>query len=57
MYQLSAALSRREWHARTGELDDKFWRLTRHALGEPAATALYERLQRLEDEENRDWLS
>ena len=39
-----------------GELDGKFLRLTRGALGESDATALYERLQRLEDEENLDWL-
>ena len=35
-----------------GELDDKFLRLTRSALGEPGAAALFERLQRLEDEED-----
>jgi len=40
-----------------GELDDKFLRLTRRALGEPGATALYERLQKLEDERSLDWLS
>jgi hypothetical protein len=39
-----------------GELDDKFLRLTRSTLGEPGATALYTRLQRLEDEENLGWL-
>ena len=39
-----------------GELDDKFLRLTRQALGEHSAAALYERLQRLEDEENLQWL-
>jgi hypothetical protein len=39
-----------------GELDDKFLRLTRGALGEPGATALFERLQRLEDEQNLGWL-
>jgi hypothetical protein len=39
-----------------GELDDKFLRLARKALGEPGATALYERMQRLEDEENMGWL-
>jgi 2-methylcitrate dehydratase PrpD len=39
-----------------GELDDKFLRLTRRALGEPGALALFERLQRLEDEENLQWL-
>jgi hypothetical protein len=40
-----------------GELHDKFLRLTRAALGERGATALYERLQRLEEEPNLDWLS
>ncbi len=40
-----------------GELADKFVRLTRAALGEQGATALYERLQRLEDEPSLDWLS
>jgi 2-methylcitrate dehydratase PrpD len=40
-----------------GELDDKFLRLTRRALGEPGAAALFERLQRLEDEKNLAWLS
>jgi 2-methylcitrate dehydratase PrpD len=40
-----------------GELDDKFLRLTRKALGERGAAALFERLQRLEDEENLQWLS
>jgi 2-methylcitrate dehydratase PrpD len=40
-----------------GELKDKFLRLTRSALGEPGATALFERLQRLEDEKNLQWLS
>ena len=35
---------------------DKFLRLTRQALGEPGAEALFERLQRLEDEENLQWL-
>ena len=39
-----------------GELEDKFLRLTRRALGEPGAAALFERLQRLEDEENLQWL-
>jgi hypothetical protein len=33
-----------------GELEDKSRRLTRGALGEPGAAALYGRLQRLEDE-------
>jgi 2-methylcitrate dehydratase PrpD len=40
-----------------GELADKFQRLTRGRLGEQGATALYERLQRLEEEEKLDWLS
>jgi 2-methylcitrate dehydratase PrpD len=40
-----------------GELADKFQRLTRGRLGEQGATALYERLQRLEDEQNLGWLS
>jgi 2-methylcitrate dehydratase PrpD len=40
----------------TGELDDKFLRLTRQTLGEAGARALFARLQRLEDEENLDWL-
>jgi 2-methylcitrate dehydratase PrpD len=40
-----------------GELPDKFLRLTRAALGEPGATALYDRLQRLEEEQNLSWLS
>jgi 2-methylcitrate dehydratase PrpD len=39
-----------------GELDDKFLRLTRGPLGEPRARALFERLQRIEDEENLIWL-
>jgi hypothetical protein len=39
-----------------GELGDKFLRLTRQVLGEPSAAALFERLQRLEDEENLNWL-
>jgi len=39
------------------ELADKFLRLTRAALGERRAMALYERLQRLEDEGSLDWLS
>jgi len=39
-----------------GELEDKFRRLTRRALGEPGAAALFERLQRLEDEPNLGWL-
>ena len=40
-----------------GELADKFQRLTRAALGENGAAALYDRLRRLEDEVNLDWLS
>jgi 2-methylcitrate dehydratase PrpD len=40
-----------------GELGDKFLRLTRAALGEHAARALFERLQRLEEEESLDWLT
>jgi 2-methylcitrate dehydratase PrpD len=40
-----------------GELGDKFLRLTRAALDEHAAKALFERLQRLEEEESLDWLS
>jgi hypothetical protein len=40
-----------------GELADKFQRLTRARLGGQEAMALYERLQRLEDESNLDWLS
>jgi len=39
-----------------GELADKFRRLTRAALGEQGAAALYDRLQRLEDEEELTWL-
>jgi len=39
-----------------GELADKFQRLTRAALGARPATALYERLQRLEEEEDLSWL-
>jgi 2-methylcitrate dehydratase PrpD len=38
------------------ELGDKFLRLTRVPLGEARATALFERLQRLEDEATLDWL-
>jgi 2-methylcitrate dehydratase PrpD len=40
-----------------GELGDKFRRLTRAALGERPASALFERLQRLEEEESLDWLT
>jgi 2-methylcitrate dehydratase PrpD len=40
-----------------GELGDKFLRSTRQALGEPDATALFERLQKLEDARSLDWLS
>jgi len=39
-----------------GELEDKFRRLTRRALGEPCAAALFDRLQRLEDEPDLSWL-
>jgi 2-methylcitrate dehydratase PrpD len=52
---------RLECHAESGmlepgELADKFQRLTRAALGEQGAAALYDRLQRLEDEEELTWL-
>jgi MmgE/PrpD C-terminal domain len=52
---------RREGHAEnglleSGELDDKFLRLTRKALGDGGATALFQRLPRLQDEGNLDWL-
>jgi 2-methylcitrate dehydratase PrpD len=40
-----------------GELEDKFLRLTPRALGEAGAAALFERLQKLEDERSLDWLS
>jgi hypothetical protein len=40
-----------------GDLADKFLRLTRATLGERGAAALYERLQRLQDEPSLDWLS
>jgi 2-methylcitrate dehydratase PrpD len=40
-----------------GELGDKFLRLTRAALGQHSARALFERLQRLEEEESLDWLT
>ena len=39
-----------------GELEDKFLRLTRRALGEPGAAALFERLQRLEEADNLNGL-
>jgi 2-methylcitrate dehydratase PrpD len=39
-----------------GELDDKFVRLTRGTIGEPAGTALLARLRGLEDEKTVDWL-
>jgi 2-methylcitrate dehydratase PrpD len=39
-----------------GELEDKFLRLTRPALGEPGARALFKRLQRLEGEAGLGWL-
>jgi 2-methylcitrate dehydratase PrpD len=38
------------------DLGDKFARLTRAALGERTAEALFERLQHLEHEEGLDWL-
>jgi 2-methylcitrate dehydratase PrpD len=40
-----------------GELSDKFLRLTRAALGEGPARALFERLQQLEEEESLEWLT
>jgi 2-methylcitrate dehydratase PrpD len=40
-----------------GELGDKVVRLTRAALGENPALALFERLQGLEEEESLDWLT
>jgi hypothetical protein len=40
-----------------GELRDKFLLLTRCALGEPGAEALFERLQRLENEDGLNWLT
>ena len=40
-----------------GELGDKFVRLTRAALGENPARALFERLQGLEEEKSLDWLT
>jgi 2-methylcitrate dehydratase PrpD len=53
---------RLEGHAESGmlepgELSDKFLRLTRAALGEHSARALFERLQRLEGEKSLDWLT
>jgi len=39
-----------------GELEDKFTRLTRGALGEAGAARLFHRLQRLENETSLDWL-
>jgi 2-methylcitrate dehydratase PrpD len=39
-----------------GELEDKFLRLTRAALGESGAAALFGRLQRLENATSLDWL-
>jgi 2-methylcitrate dehydratase PrpD len=52
---------RLEGHAESGmlepgELEDKFLRLTRGTLGEPGSAALFERLQRLEDEKDLTWL-
>ena len=40
-----------------GELGDKFLRLTRGALGEHPARALFERLQQPEEEQTMDWLT
>ena len=59
--ELIADGRRLEGHAENGmlepgELDDKFLRLTRHALGERGATVLYERLQQLESEADLRWL-
>ena len=39
-----------------GELKDKFLRLTQKQPGEKGAIALFERLQRLEEEQPLDWL-
>jgi 2-methylcitrate dehydratase PrpD len=39
-----------------GELEDKFTRLTRGALGEAGAARLFHRLQGLENETSLDWL-
>jgi 2-methylcitrate dehydratase PrpD len=39
-----------------GELEDKFLRLTRGTLGEAVGAALFERLQRLEEEKDLAWL-
>ena len=39
-----------------GDLEDKFRRLTRRALGEPGATSLFQRLPRLEGEKDLNWL-
>jgi len=41
----------------SGGLDDKFLRLTRKVLGDGGATALFQRLQKLEDERSLGWLS
>jgi hypothetical protein len=38
------------------DLADKFQRLTRAALGEVRAAALFERLRHLESEPSLDWL-
>ncbi len=40
-----------------GELEDKFRRLTRAALGDDGAGRLFERLMRIEGEESLDWLT
>jgi hypothetical protein len=39
------------------DLGDKFLRLTRAALGEPAAATLFERLQRPEEEADLSWVT
>jgi hypothetical protein len=39
-----------------GELEDKFTRLTRGALGEAGPARLFQRLQGLENETSLDWL-
>jgi hypothetical protein len=39
-----------------GEFEGKFRRLTRSTLGEPDAATLNQRLPRLENEENLEWL-
>ena len=39
-----------------GELEEKFLRLTRSTLGEAVGAALFDRLRRLEEEEDLAWL-